>query len=328
MDRANRQTANEVIYVSLAEKYSLAELFDQTVTQIDAVRYACTQRTHAIAFLEGYMRVCLQNIETIHELDSGGYYPRLSDDSFNEHMGHVERAWRLLENAMEQRRNDESPQSKYAEAKLSARRALEINHDPGLDEFPELLATVRKKSSHQVSDYSINELRFGHDKFLDVIKMLAHDKADPAEVPNPPARIRFSLRRKESRDDTRWRKRFGQSPEQPKKEAANGFFEAPPMDLAYRVTDTKRNAVRSVESSEIAKIDLRCGIAGLNLPPDQARVVEAMLNGLDLQSSNAAESLGWNRARLSRVRRSLEPGRKWGDAIRGLRDRFAAYRPA
>jgi hypothetical protein len=330
MDTANRQIANEVIYRSLAEQYSLADLFDQAVMQIDAVKHACTLRTHAMAFLEGYMLACLQNIKTLHELDCGGYYhDRLSDESFNEQMGRVERAWRLLEDAMEQRRNDDSPQAKFGEVQLSARKALEIDHDPGLDEFSELRLLVRKKSSYDVSDYSTNELRFGHDKFLDVIQMLAHDQANPAEVPNPPARIRFDVKKKQLRAHNRWRRDFGQSPDQPDIEAAaDEFFEAPRMDLAGRASDTSRNAIRSVESSEIANIDLKRGIAGLRLPPDQARLVDAMLNGLDLQSAKAAESLGWNPARLARVRRSLEPGRTWGDALRNLRSRFAAYNPA
>jgi hypothetical protein len=54
-------------------------------------------------------------------------------------------------------------------------------------------------------------------------------------------------------------------------------------------------------------------------------VLQAKINGLDLQSPETAKQLGWTEARLKRVRRSLEPDRKWGQV---LRNHFACYNPA
>jgi hypothetical protein len=265
-------------------------------------------------FVELYMRACLENIETIRELDCGGYYPqRLSDDSFNEQMGRVQRAWRLLEAAIEQRRSDDSPQGKYGEAQLSARRALEIYHDPGLDEFPKLQGLVKKRSSHHIADYSENDLRFDHDHFYDVIQMLAHDQKKAAECPNPAARIRAAVNHKESRQQSLWRRRGGQSPEQPDDEDANGFFET---HCGAWAAEGVNQGAHEIESA-LADSDFERALAEkAGLSPDQIRVLTAKINGLDLQSSKAPRFLGMTPAHLDSVRRSLEPNRKAGRALR------------
>lgn len=79
---------------------------------------------------------------------------------------------------------------------------------------------------------------------------------------------------------------------------------------------------RHVESSAIAKVDWEHGKRALRLPLDQTQAVEAKIEGLNLQSSDAPGYLGWDPSRLEAVRRSLEADRPWG---KNLRDRFVAY---
>lgn len=60
----------------------------------------------------------------------------------------------------------------------------------------------------------------------------------------------------------------------------------------------------------------------VELPPDQARAVEAKMEELSLPTSEAAEDLGWEAAHLEKIRRSLEADRRWGKT---LRERLSAY---
>jgi hypothetical protein len=69
---------------------------------------------------------------------------------------------------------------------------------------------------------------------------------------------------------------------------------------------------RHVESSAIAQVDWEHGKRALRLPLDQTQAVEAKIEGLNLQSSDAPGYLGWDPSRLEAVRRSLEADRPWG----------------
>ena len=198
-------------------------------------------------------------------------------------------------------RGSAAPQAKYAEAKLAARRALMENQHEMFDGFPRLVEILRKLCSRQVAAYTAEEVKLENDQFLDAIHMLARDQANPADVTNPPARIRAALarqqRRERERDQERW---------------------MPPTEDQISSLEDLEN----VESTAIAKVDWERGSQALEIPEDQKVAVEARIEGLDLQGSDAAESLGWDADRLERTRRSLEPDRRWG---RDLRKQFAAY---
>lgn len=111
-------------------------------------------------------------------------------------------------------RDDHSPQAKYAETRLSSRRALLEHHNSLLDGFPELVEILREACSHEVAAYMTDDVGLGPDQFLDLLHMVAHDHADLAALANPPARIHVALRRaqrrKEKLDRARWSRRAGE----------------------------------------------------------------------------------------------------------------------
>jgi hypothetical protein len=189
---------------------------------------------------------------------------------------------------------------------------------PELADFPTLNGLAKEDSSRRLVNYMTEDLRLNEPRheadagswFLEMGHILAHIEVNLREHPNPPAYVRKALRHEELRQ---WRER-----KEWESCLVGEVFDVP------QNADERRNAVRNVEAAEITSIDSQQWKAKLKLPPDQARALEAKINGLDLQSSGAAESLGWNPARLARVRRSLEPGRKCGKAVR---DHFAAYKP-
>ncbi len=196
-----------------------------------------------------------------------------------------------------------SPQAKYVEARLSSRRALMEKHNPLLDGFPKLIVVLRRVCSQEAWVYLEEEVGLNVEKFLDALHIMVHDRADAATVANPPARVRCALARRQERQELVDRERW--MPPTPEQSSALQHPE-------------------HVESSAIAKVDWEHGRRDLRLPPDQTAAVEARFEALNLQSSEAAEYLGWDRSRLEAVRRSLEADRPWG---RKLRDHFAAYDP-
>jgi hypothetical protein len=196
-----------------------------------------------------------------------------------------------------------TPQAKYAEARLSSRRALMEKHNPLLDGFPKLVVVLRTVCSKEAWAYLEEEVLLKVAKFLDALHIMAHDRAEAGTLPNPPARLRRALARRQKRqklvDRIRW---LPPTPEQ-----------------SSTLQDPEH-----VESSAITRVDWEHGRRDLRLPPDQTQAVEARFDGLNLQSSEAADYLGWDLSRLEAVRRSLEADRPWG---RKLRERFAAYDP-
>ena len=195
-----------------------------------------------------------------------------------------------------------SPQAKYTEARLAGRRALMENQHPMFDGFPGVGGNSGGKYAVvEIAAYLTQEVKLPNDQFLDVVYALARDQANPADVANPPARIRTALagqrRRGRAKDRERW---------------------MPPAEEQISSLEDLEN----VESMAIAKVDWERGSQALELPEDQKLAVEARIEGLDVQGSDAAESLGLDADRLERTRRSLEPDRQWG---RKLRKRFTAY---
>ena len=89
-------------------------------------------------------------------------------------------------------RGGNSPQAKYAEARLSARRALMEYHNPLLDEwFPEWVETLKRVCSQEAGDYVMKEINPRQEEylddpkaepFLDVLHVLAHDQKESEEI--------------------------------------------------------------------------------------------------------------------------------------------------
>jgi hypothetical protein len=196
-----------------------------------------------------------------------------------------------------------TPQAKYAEARRAGHRALMMNHNPLLDGFPRLVEILREVCSGEVATYVTTEVQLPNDQFLDALEVIGRDRSDPAEVANPPARIRLSLSRNQRRRQRLERQRWTPLEEEP----TSGL-----------------ESLREVESAVIATLDWEWGRQDVQLPEEQKQAIEARFHGLKLQGLEALEFLGWDADRLAAVRRSLEPDRPWG---KRLRKRFSAYDP-
>lgn len=267
---------------------------EQLITDIVSVTNACTARQLPIIEIKQLGLAFCIGIQTLVELRDG---------TQNAVLGRLVAAMQSFDHALRERGAGSSAQGRYAEARVSSRRALSENHDPVLDHLPELVALSVEVCSHDVAEYMGRDVGLPYDAFLDMLHMLAHDGADPATVANPPARIRRALSRADQRRNRRDRKRW-----------------TPPTPAQTEGLEDPQD----VESTAIAELDWERGRRDLQLPPDQTRAVEARLDGLNLQASKAPEELGWDAAHLERVRRSLGPDRRWGQK---LRKRFRAYAP-
>jgi hypothetical protein len=209
---------------------------------------------------------------------------------------------RALSEACQRRGADQSPQGKYTEARLNSRGALRKGHNPALDGFPQLVEIAREHSSREVAEYVQAEVGLPIDNYLDAIQMIARDRCNPIEVANPAARVRTALKRQCDRHQREDRERWLPLPEDQAKE-------------------WKHSASHEAESN--SNIDFERGKNAVHLTDDQTRALEARMDGLNLQSSEAKHELEWEPARVEAVRRSLEPGRRSG---RMLRQHFAAYK--
>lgn len=267
---------------------------EEITSQIAALTAACTARelpTSEIKLLWFALTVAIQVLV------------ELRGRPYTDQMKQLHAAMVAFAQACHERGSDLSPQAKYSEARVSSRRALSENHNPVLDGFPELVAIAREICSQELAAYMAEDVRLSHDQFLDMLHVIAHDRADPATVANPSARIRAALSREHRRSQMLYRKRW--------------------MPLSPAQT-TGLEDPHAVESAAIAKIDWERGKRDLELPPDQRRAVEARFDGLNLQASGVPDELACDPTHLESVRRSLEPDRRWGQR---LRKRFAAYAP-
>jgi hypothetical protein len=252
-------------------------------------------------------------MKILRELYDGNYYGyQIGPNRYRRQMHRIASAIEELQRVFREREADESPQSKYAEAKLSARHILGIDQNAELGNFPrlhdvaDLNGVAKGESSTRIGKYMSEDVGLKppeHEadtrpEFLDMVLMLARDQAKPSEVPNPPARVITALVRKADRrrmaEDARW------------------------MEL------TPQSALVKHPSGEInTRIDIERGLSELGLSSDQIQVLRAKFDGLSLQSPETAEILGWTPDRLERTRRLLCPDQKPGKALRRY---FAAYK--
>src|SRR6185436_13351995 len=123
--------------------------------------------------------------------------------------------------------------------------------------------SLQKSCSERTADYLSSDVGLSVDKFWDLLHMLANDQADAAATPNPPARIRLALRRAHRRQARQNRERW-----------------MPPTPEQTNALEDLTN----VESSVIAKVDWEYGRRDVQLPSDQAKVVDAKIEGLNLQA--------------------------------------------
>jgi hypothetical protein len=274
------------------------ESAEQLISDILSVTTACTARQLPIIEIQEFCLSLRISIRVLLEL------LELKDRPQGEVLMRLMAAMLDLDLALRDRAMDHSVNGQYAEARVSSRRAMSENHDPVLDRFPELVELSVEVCSHEVAAYMVNEVQLPNDMLLDVLGMLARDRAEPDKVSNPPARIRVALSRKRQRRQRLERERWTQLT----RAQINGLED-----------------LNNVESMTIATVDWERGKNALELPPDQTRAVEARIHGFDLQAPDARTYLGWDAAHLGNVRRSLEPDRRWG---KRLRKRFSAYDPA
>jgi hypothetical protein len=288
----------------IASSLSWEERAEQIITETNEWTQVCRERARSLEDARLQRFVITMHIAGLRELYHGGYYElRPAEDSYREHLGRVARAFKALLQAVGERSEDDSPQSKYAEARLSARRVLGEQKGPDLLEgFDTLTDFVKERSNTQVYEYTASEVHLNVDDFFEAIHMIARDKAEAAEIPNPPARVRTAITRKRRRQKWLERKRTVELPE------AETLKDEPDL-----------------EKDAIVKTDFERAIGGLGLSFEQGRLLEAEMNGLKLQESGAAEYLGWDRKRFEKVRRSLQADRAAG---KRLRARLADYAPA
>ncbi len=269
-----------------------AEAAEEIISQVDALTLACAARELPTIEIKLFWKALWTAIYAFLQLRSG---PQATQ------MRRLVASLQALDEACQQRGADQSPQGKYSEARLNSRRSLGKSHNPVLDGFPELVEIAVEHSSREVAEYVLEEVDLSCDQYLDAMQMMARDRCNPAEVANPPARVRSALTRQQRRRDQLERER------------------------GLPLTDEQTNGLEHPEQTEarvIAKIDWELGKAAVGLPTDQSRAVEAEMDGLNLQAPEAPNELEWEAERLARVRRSLEPDRRWG---RKLRRHLAAY---
>lgn len=286
----------------LCKKISLSlpweERAQQIIAETDEYTLLCRERACSLEDARFRRFVITMHIAGLRELYDGSYYePKPSEDSYREHLGRVASSFKALLNTVRERSEANSPQSKYAEAQLSARRLL--GGPDFLEDFPKLTGFVNERSSSQLYDYTQQEVLLDVDDYFDAMHMIARDGANAAEIPNPPARVLTALNRKKLRQEILDRERMAELPKMLKN----------PTDL---------------EATATVNIDFENAITGLGLSADQQRLLLAQMNGLKPQESGAGEYLGWDRKKLDSVRRSLAPDRAAG---KRLRAKLADYAP-
>lgn len=331
----------------IAASLSWMERSEQVLADIEELRDACVKRSRSEGDTMVYLPVIVIHILGLQELYCGAYYERKPDeDSYLTQMGSVIHAWKGLLEAHSKRIEDDSPQAKYAEAKLSAQRSIGQNYLPGLlDDFPELHAFTREQGAQGVKEYLEREVHLRSEDteyeadlrkvggFLDAIQMIAGDGKDPAKVANPPARVLHALEGDKTRQDALHKLRWGQT--EPRRTAdpeSGSDIETFSVRIDALSSSQKLDAQhwmhlgdsKMTEAGANIGLDLRRAMSEAELSGDQIRLLEAQLDGLKVQESGAPEILGWTPKKLASVRRSLEPGRPAG---KRLREKLATYAP-
>jgi hypothetical protein len=286
----------------------------QVIADLEEWTQACLSRNRTEEEDAVYLYLAVMHIAGLHELYSGSYYKdRPSEQVHCEQAGSVAAAFKALLQTFGERREDLSPQAKYGEAQLRARLALGESQDGTLGGFKKIVTFLKEQSSSRVHQYTSEEVGLRLEDFLDAVERLAHGETAPADIPNPPAHLRISVRLEKRRRERKSRKEMLVRPREI--EDRSNTDEEP--RILKRGPLAGDRSLRT-PSEVMVSIDLERA----SLSSDQMTLIEAQMHGLGLQESGAAEELGWSPKRLDRVRHSLLPSRKTG---KRLRERLAAY---
>jgi hypothetical protein len=272
---------------AVVRKCGLVESAEQIISEVDVLTEVCRAGTVPTSEIMLRWVAMLRPIQALAQLRTGV-------DAAP--MRRLNASIRAFATACKERGRDQSPQGKFREARLNARFGLG-NYRSVLDGFVELKGTAKGVSSRESANYVMHECGLPADQYLDALHMLANDGSDPAAVANPPARVRTALEREQRCAESLERRRSAPLSAPFNEEEAERFDDPVTVERKDRGADR----AEPFEDRVMIEIDLAAGIAGLGA--DQKRAVEARVDGLSLQSSTAAAELGWDQARLEKVRR-------------------------
>jgi hypothetical protein len=318
----------------VAEGRSWDGLVEATLCMVAASTYDCQSRQTSLAELDIRTGAFLErHRQMLLELGNGSYYGyRIGPNLFRKAEARILAASEEAQRIGRERLDNPSPQARAGEAQLAARhlegtdKDVELSGLPRLRDYPIADGFAKDDSGERVADYMTADLHLKHPGarnldpeivlgdpctvdmrhgFLDVVEALASDKNNLFEHPSPPAHIRDGLNWEAKRKRTAHRKKW-----------------MPPTEEEELGFGTLKNP-RNIEETQLnARIDWKRGLAELGLSSDQIQALKARAEGLGLQGSETAESLGLTRDQLECARRLLCPDQKPGKA---LRRHFSAY---
>jgi hypothetical protein len=317
----------------VAEGRSWDDLVEATLRMLAASAYDSQSRQTSMSELDIRTGALLAfHRQMLLELGNGSYYGyRIGPNLFRKAGARILAAIEEAQRIGRERLANQSPQARGGEAQLAARhlegtdKDVELSGLPRLGDYPIADGFAKDESGERVADYMTADLHLKHPGernpdpeivlgdpdtvdmrhgFLDVVEALASDKNNLFEHPNPPAHIRDGLNWKAKRKRTAHREKW--MPPTPEQELGFGVLKNP----------------RNIETQLNASIDWEHGLAELGLSSDQIEALKARADGLGLQGSETAESLGLTPDQLERTRRLLCPDQKPGKA---LRRHFSAY---
>lgn len=302
--RENRSAVANMLRVKcwkMAAEYSFEQLASDIVSELETQMEKCDRKTSSLELVQVYLAEAGLKIAMLRELYRGRYYgTKPSKSTFRDAIQSVANAFLVLYRAFHERKRRSSPQAKYGEAQLSARRAMKVNPDPFLDPLQGIVDLLNERCSRRIYEYAVKEVGLSLGDFLDAMHMIAMNRMDCEKIPNPPAYVRSAVSRKQMRIERRYSQR------------------------TTRLTGEIADCRLEMRDIDVA-LDLNRGMRELGLSADQKTVIEMRFQGRGTQGSDAADYLGWNPTRLERTRRSLATDRPAG---KRLRDQFEHYNSA
>jgi hypothetical protein len=281
----------------LVAKYSWEQLAEQVCLELESLTDGCITGALSSEEIQILTVAQMMSINSLARIYGRGDYGERAptEATFTLQMRRIQSAFTGLNAAIAERRRDKSVQARYCEVQIAARKAWFDRWDAAFSGFPRVLSSIKSGAAERLHEYIRDDVGLEPEKYYDAVQMIASDGSDAREVPNPPARVRTALRRSQRREDLVARARYRQAT--PEEEDAL-------QDSA------------DVALEQMVRHDLERAGREVHLTEDQARVIEVRMEGLNLQSADAAEYLGWDPTRLENVRRSLAPDRRAGKALR------------